>query len=490
MKTTYSIPSGVCRAHDKAPVLIAASLVAIALLALPANAAVISINNPSFENPVLGDGGWTTNNVPQWALWNNNLGVSNPPETNYSGAAGAGTPLGADGTNVLAVWNNGFAYAYQTTPETITANKVYTLTAAVGRRFSLAPHDKAQLYLWRGGAGGGGGGGAKVGGVDVDPTMISPGQFADFSGSYTALAGDGHVGHPLQVLIGAANITSKARYTDFDNVRLTVQDRPAIALNSLSPSVIAGAASADMVALTNSGADPANLFYSVSNDLDSSVAAGTLAGNVMNESVNIAISPSAITVGLHNVTFTATGTDRNNVAAFNNGAWLTSTLTVLDHSSAAFKNASEAAVAAFGPNSLTLDFGTVAEGAGGGYLSAFFDIFNEVTTPGFTAGLDLDEFIAVSGDTGTFSKHAGLDTFSNLAAGSGEGYEFRFDTTALGTFSATYQFRLSDQDLPGASDPSSQFRTLTLQGTVVPEPSAALLLLVALGCGLLVRRRR
>ncbi|MCY2930170.1 MAG: PEP-CTERM sorting domain-containing protein [Planctomycetota bacterium] len=148
------------------------------------------------------------------------------------------------------------------------------------------------------------------------------------------------------------------------------------------------------------------------------------------------------------------------------GTTVTVTGSILDHSSASFQNLTGAGTPTLGAKTLTLNFGSVYVDAGGGYLDSLFDVFANVTTPGATAGLDLDLIDAGTGDVGRLYRQAGLTDFTNLPAGTGTPYAFRFDTSTVGTYSATYHFKLSDQDLPGATIAGSDVLTLTLTGRV------------------------
>ena len=96
-----------------------------------------------------------------------------------------------------------------------------------------------------------------------------------------------------------------------------------------------------------------------------------------------------------------------------------------------------------------------------------FSLFNLVSTIDFTATLDLDQIIA-AGDTTILNTTA--STFSNLAAGASQSLTAAFDTSMIGDFASTYTFKLSDEDVPGATTQTDL--VLTLLGKVV---SASLL---------------
>jgi PEP-CTERM motif len=125
-------------------------------------------------------------------------------------------------------------------------------------------------------------------------------------------------------------------------------------------------------------------------------------------------------------------------------------VTVLDPSNASF-------VSGLDTNLLTIDFGTLALG---GTVNSAFDLFNIESTLGFTADLDLDSIIG-AGDTGTLGNN--LATFAGLAANGSNAFMASFDTSVLGTFSATYTLNLSDEDIAGATN---QILTLQLLGEV------------------------
>jgi hypothetical protein len=113
-------------------------------------------------------------------------------------------------------------------------------------------------------------------------------------------------------------------------------------------------------------------------------------------------------------------------------------------------------------NSLVYDFGALTAGASPPAFS--FDIFNLSTTAGFTAGLDLDSITAV-GDLHKLSTNFELFSGANtLAAGNGAEFVATLDTSAIGSFSATYTLGFSDENLPGAAALGTM--TLTLLGTV------------------------
>ena len=90
-------------------------------------------------------------------------------------------------------------------------------------------------------------------------------------------------------------------------------------------------------------------------------------------------------------------------------------------------------------------------------------------------------------DTRNISEFAKKCTvFENAYSASFPTVPHRHDVMA-GTFSATYEFHLSDQNLSGATSPGSEVLTLTLMGNVAPVPEPSTLALLGIGAvGLLV----
>ncbi len=129
---------------------------------------------------------------------------------------------------------------------------------------------------------------------------------------------------------------------------------------------------------------------------------------------------------------------------------------------------------------------TLADGNGQPLTASTFDlsatssiglsVLNAIGTRGFTAALDLDLILA-TGDVGEFALT--LVPTNRIAAGDFVAFQAAFLGTAPGIYSASYELRFSDEDLPGAIDLAPL--NLTFSANVVPEPSTAILLLFALG---------
>ncbi|MEO1085869.1 MAG: Ig-like domain-containing protein, partial [Acidobacteriota bacterium] len=100
----------------------------------------LTVVNPSFEQPALGDGSVQDNTgVPGWTFSGTAgtyRGVFNPPAGSYPEAAGQGTPIGADGAQVAFLFNNLGAgesvEVRQDLGDALVAGRDYTLRVAVG----------------------------------------------------------------------------------------------------------------------------------------------------------------------------------------------------------------------------------------------------------------------------------------------------------------------------------------------------------------------
>lgn len=95
-------------------------------------------------------------------------------------------------------------------------------------------------------------------------------------------------------------------------------------------------------------------------------------------------------------------------------------------------------------------------------------IWNLATTPGFTAGLDIDG-ITGGGDTGAFVTN--FVTSLNLSAGAARSFTVALNPAAgVGVHGATYTFAVSDENIPGAMVRPNL--TLTLTGEITaPQPA-------------------
>ena len=129
-------------------------------------------------------------------------------------------------------------------------------------------------------------------------------------------------------------------------------------------------------------------------------------------------------------------------------------------------------------------------GGRGDTLTQAYNVYNLTQTPNYTGGLDLTSVIA-TGDVDKIG--SGLPaSFRNLAEDTSNSYTASVDTSAVGTYSATYTLTLTDASDDGiAGDTVTQTLTVTVNAQVVPEPLTIILLAVALmGVVAYVRRRR
>ena len=210
-----------------------ASLLATVSLALTmaAEAALVTINNPSFESPVTapatftgaqasGPTGWTvynsgaTNNQRFFGVWN--------PATTNSFVSGA-----PDGANVGVVFlenttNLAEAGLQQVLGSTLQLSTQYTLTIEVGNfsdidpgpfNFTGFPGYRIDLFA-----------GSTL--IAADNNTLSPGEgvFATSVVSFTTGASHANAGQPLGIRL--VNLNGAGTEVNFDNVRLNASPVP------------------------------------------------------------------------------------------------------------------------------------------------------------------------------------------------------------------------------------------------------------------------
>ncbi|CAN5375759.1 hypothetical protein BH09PLA1_BH09PLA1_15380 [soil metagenome] len=254
------------------------------------------------------------------------------------------------------------------------------------------------------------------------------------SGSNTALAG-----MPNRSAILSALTTASDHYPAIADYRLPAM--MSVGVGAFPSQVITGANVVVNVSVANSA--PV-LVSSGADGLDYALtASGSLSGSGNGvqlpalTSANVhPLSFNTSTVGLKTGTISVNSTSQE-VA---NGSFSQAvSVQVIDHSQPSLSNIAGTSVA-------TIDF--AIHGRGLGNATSSFSIFNLVGN-GATAGLDLDS-INGSGSTAALTTNAA--PFTNLPAGanSSNGFVASINSNSNGTFSATYTFNLSDQDLPGA----------------------------------------
>ncbi len=187
----------------------------------------IDIANPGFESLDLADGqavdlpdsiGWSFGVTPG-AL----AGVFNPGADTYLGAAGSGTPAGAEGDEVCYLYNGwGWgekASIFQTLPTTWEPATRYTATIAVGNRLGGNPYGPSsyggyRIDLFAGN---------EIVATTSDQVVPAVGEFADVS---VAVSSDSIAAElPGRLMTIRLGLTSDdpVTATDFDNLRLTRQ---------------------------------------------------------------------------------------------------------------------------------------------------------------------------------------------------------------------------------------------------------------------------
>lgn len=232
-------------------------------------------------------------------------------------------------------------------------------------------------------------------------------------------------------------------------------------------SVLVGAAvpGAQNVALTKTGLDGTYYEVTTSGAATSSVtgrynAFPVLTSGTSSKTLSVGLNTTTTTAGLKSGTVTVNNLDITTSGGTGHGAndandTVNVSLSVLSHANPSFNLAAD-------ENTLTFDFGTVTQGST--FPLFDFDIANLVTTAGFTARLDLDSILGM-GNTSVLT--TSLSTFggaSALDAGSTRAFAATLDTSAVGTFAATYTLGFSDENLPGAASLGSL--VLNLSGSV------------------------
>jgi endonuclease I len=167
------------------------------------------------------------------------------------------------------------------------------------------------------------------------------------------------------------------------------------------------------------------------------------------------VKSGAVTVDNLDVTSGYDGATGNGHGANDANDTINVSLTVLDHATPSWSGASSV-------DSLTYDFGTIAQGATDPTFG--FNLFDFGTNPAYTANLDFDS-VTPSGDSGVLTTDlAGSAGILSIGGGLSHAFAAMLDTATVGVFSATYHLLLSDENIAGAQD--NKPLTLTLTGNV------------------------
>jgi hypothetical protein len=227
------------RKHTSAQVGLA--LIALLLFAYSAQAELVTVVNPSFDNQTLANGDFT-DAIESWTYWGSLGGLGagggiiyNPtgydaPDSDtaygFFGASGDGTPSGADGPNVAWEYANPAQYGlYQQVLETtLEAGKTYTLTTAIGM-VPTGGNLGAQLLISTEGVPGSLTGLLKY--ETFTPAEMTAATFVDKSVTYTPSEADiaAYGGQKLMISLCGFSTGGVGRIA-FDNVRVESVPEP------------------------------------------------------------------------------------------------------------------------------------------------------------------------------------------------------------------------------------------------------------------------
>lgn len=229
---------------------IAAGFAILAFVSYEAAAEVIHVVNPSFESPFVADGveiaspslASQATHAWEWQGNGSNIGIRNPSAIEYPSAAGAGTPQGADGSQVAYLTpsqtNGSFGTMQQgfAGPDEIFGNDddprllprtIYTVTVSVGRRMTGIdglPGFGGHAILWITDPTANFGGQGLTGAAGSGETYPA-GAFIDVSLSLdTRRLPASYLGKRFGIRL--SNARGGNVITDYDNVRVEAQSIP------------------------------------------------------------------------------------------------------------------------------------------------------------------------------------------------------------------------------------------------------------------------
>jgi endonuclease I len=211
--------------------------------------------------------------------------------------------------------------------------------------------------------------------------------------------------------------------------------------------------------LNKAGTDGTYFEVTTAGDATSSVTGRYNAfrtNQIGSKTISVGLSTSTATAGLRSGTVTVDNLDVTSYSVLNdmNDVFNVS-LSVLDHATPSYSHSSTV-------TTMSHDFGTITTAA---ISSWAFQAFNREMTPGFTANLDFDAVLS-SGDTASLTLPTG-DLVGSLVLPGGASQLFTayLNSTAVGSFAASYTLRFSDENIAGAHN--NLDLTLSLTGAVV-----------------------
>jgi endonuclease I len=233
------------------------------------------------------------------------------------------------------------------------------------------------------------------------------------------------------------------------------------------PAIIVGGPlpAASAVVLRKAGVDPTYYAVTATGDATSNVTGryNAFDFNAQQRTLTVGLSTLTAIPGIAAGSVIVDNIDISSQAAGQGAAdgndSIALSLTIYDHADGSF-------APAVNQDALTIDLGNVTADAG--VQTAAFDIFNLVSSSGFTADLDILT-VAATGDSDVLTTDAAA--FTGVTPGLGVTFDAAFDPTGLmpGDYTAVYTIAVADENLPGGTAGASL--VLTIVGTVVAATS-------------------
>ncbi len=335
----------------------------------------ITINNYSFENPVVADGSYTLSTTG-WSTSGSAaaFAIINPGTGNWPSA----TPAGMDGANAGQIFMTSVGQSgifYQDTGVKYAAGVTYQLTAAIGLQSGQIFDTNSALVFYNSSL-------TAISTNAITPAKLTAGAFTNLTLTYTATGTEGGNG---DVVVGfyAPPTAVVNSYFDFDNVRLVAisPNLPLIVTQPVSQTALAGnPVSFSVGALGNA---PLSYQWQATNNVNgftNLVNGGQVSGantNVLTIANVTASWPSAYRVIVTNVNGAVTSSPAGLVVK-------SSVLVDVDIGSAVNVQTGPAVLGAAGDawNGVTVSTGTIADSTGAtvsgvGYAVAGYTGFND-----------------------------------------------------------------------------------------------------------------